>query len=70
MSIIGKNFKVDDRVVFVKTSDSRLDGQTGIVLGKSIEGLCDFYIVLLDKLLSYTDVKAISITEACLEPSS
>lgn len=63
-----KNFPVDTKVRFVKTGDSRLDGQTGTVLGKSFtHPVTDFYIVLLSiAITGYLD-KAICMIEACLE---
>lgn len=71
-----KNFKVDDRVVIVKTGSAALDNVTGIILGKSFINVIDHYIVLLDEefvkntdLLDYVmpGAKALCITESCLE---
>ena len=62
---IGKGFKVDDRVYFTDTSDPKLDGLTGTILGTSFDFVHKSHIVLLDT--SYLGEKAISITEACLE---
>lgn len=63
------NYAIDQKVRFVKTSDSRLDGVTGSIVGTSSKHAeMDLYIVLLDSKLSYSDVKALAITEHCLEP--
>lgn len=61
-----KIFKNDDAVKFVKTSDPRLDNQTGIVLGKYGMEDFGFHIVMFDKQPEGYD-KAIVITDACLE---
>lgn len=64
-----KNFKIDQRVVIVKTTSPELDNVvTGFIAGKSHEHVTDTYIVILDKPLEYNGWKAISMTEACLEP--
>ena len=65
MSGINKGYKVDDRVTIVETGSNRLDGETGVILGTSYDGICKCHIVLLDH--PYNGEKAISITEACLD---
>jgi hypothetical protein len=62
----GKNFRIDERVRFHSTTDPELDGFGGIVLGKSIDDLIAFYIILLDRPHSRGD-KAVSMPEVCLE---
>ena len=63
---LKQNLAVDRRVVFGRTSNPNLDNQTGTILGKSFDNICDIYIVLLD--VPYCGQKAITITEACLSP--
>jgi hypothetical protein len=62
---IKNNFAVDDRVVIGQTGPSGLDGRTGVVLGKSVENVVDFYIVGLDA--PYLGQKAILMIESCLK---
>ena len=65
---MASTFKIDQRVEFIKTSDIRLDGVVGTVVGfSSRHAEMDFYIVLLDVPLGYSDVKALAITEHCLK---
>lgn len=63
------NYPMDQKVKFIKTSDERLDDKTGSIIGySSRHAEMDFYIVLLDEKLSYQpDIKALVITEHCLE---
>ena len=61
-----KEFKIKTRVRMVNTGgDKSIEGKTGVILGKSMVHVTDFYIVLLDE--PREDALAISITEACLE---
>ena len=62
------NFKIDDKVKFIKTNQGSLDGVTGSIVGYSSRHVeMDCYIVLLDTKLVYSDVKALVISEHCLE---
>lgn len=60
------NFAVDQRVVIGRTTDKRLDGKTGTILGKSTNHIAEFYIVLLDEPIK--GAKAINLIESCLCP--
>lgn len=66
---IKKDFKVDEKVRFVRTTDPRLDGQIGTVLGchYANAGHGDSFIVLYDKPIPGYSSKAMVISEACLE---
>ena len=65
MAYEKKNFKVDDRVTFVKI-EGDLAGLTGTVLAHMpTHSITDDYIVGFDTPVS--GQKAIVITEACLE---
>ncbi len=59
------NFPLKTKVKFIKTGGDILENQTGIILGKSIVDVEDYYIVLLD--VPMVDRLAITITEHCLE---
>lgn len=59
-----KNFKLDQSVKLCHVGEP-MDGQTGTILGKSMEHVFDFYIVLLDTPLP--DAKAVVLIESCLE---
>lgn len=49
---------------------SELEGLLGRIIGYSAQTAeCDFYIVLLTKKLSYSDVLALTMIETCLEPA-
>ena len=69
MSLLNKNFAVDDRVKIINTADDRLDGHTGSILGRSVQGILDFYIMLLDKPLGFAADKAVNLPESCLDPA-
>jgi hypothetical protein len=58
-------FNIDDRVEFMSTGSSELDGKIGTVLGLYAHfAESGFLIVLLDEPLP--DRKAVVITENCL----
>jgi len=58
-------FNIDDRVEFMSTGSSELEGKTGTVLGPYAHyAESGFFIVLLDEPLP--DRKAVVITEYCL----
>lgn len=64
---LKQNFEIDQKVIIGRTTDENLDGQTGTIVGKSFNNICDFYIVLLD--IPYPDgTKAINMIESCLSP--
>ena len=59
-------FRVDDKVVFCKTG-SELDGISGTILGTAAEfAEMAMYIVMMDEPLTYSEAKAIVITEHCI----
>ena len=65
-----RRFANGENVRFVRTSDSRLDGMTGIVLGRfggpNSLSFTDYYIVKMDvDIVGYDP--AIVLTEHCLE---
>jgi hypothetical protein len=64
-----QNFVVDQKVIIGQTTSPELDGMGGTILGKSVEDVSDVYIVMLDGPLSYSDDKAITLTEVCLAPA-
>lgn len=64
MSLLNKNFELDEPVKFVNTNEL-LDGTTGTILGQSSSGVVDFYIVLLDR--PFITHKAVVMPESCLE---
>jgi hypothetical protein len=66
MTINKANFLIDDKVK-IHSTISELDGITGSIIGfASKHPEMDFYIVLLDCALPYSDVKALVMTEHCL----
>jgi len=64
--LLKQNLSVDQKVVIGRTGDDTLDNQTGVILGKSFDNVCDAYIILLD--IPYHGQKAINLTEACICP--
>ncbi len=66
-----KNWKLFTRVKIIQLPDNApLLGETGTILGKSVFGPEDFYIVLLDKTvkdMENNNCLAVSFTEHCLE---
>ncbi len=62
--VLKQNLEVNQRVIIGSTSDSNLEGQTGVILGKTFDDIFDSYIILLEK--PYNGQKAINLTEACI----
>lgn len=62
--VLKQDLEVDQKVIIGRTSDSNLDGQTGVILGKTFDDICDSYIIFLEK--PYNGQKAINLTEACI----
>lgn len=61
-----RKFPNNQKVMFVKTSDQRLDGQIGKIIGRI--GRTEHYIVLFDQIIEGYD-PSIAITEHCLVPT-
>lgn len=60
-------FFVDDRVEFVNTN-GKMDGVTGVILGRGpLIVDVDSYIVLFDRMVSFTEDRAIVMTLHCLK---
>lgn len=65
--LLKQNLPVDTKVVMGRTNDDHIDMKSGTILGKTVEHICDFYIVLLDE--PYPDgTKAITLPESCISP--
>lgn len=64
-----KNFSCDQKVIFVGTGSSIIEGKFGTVIGKACVNITDIYIVLLDEPVTAEEFlhKAVVMTEACLE---
>ena len=60
-----QNFKLYQKVKFKNTGDNFIDSQGGIILGKSVVNVLDFYIVQLDNPTN--EYAAIQMIESCLE---
>lgn len=61
-----KDFKVHNRVKISRTGGDILDGECGVVIGKSFVNVTDCYIILLDRETPTGDL-GITIPEACLD---
>lgn len=63
---LGQNFKAEQRVEINRTMDTTLDKQQGTIIGRSADdGICCFYIVLLDT--PYNGYRGITMIESCLD---
>lgn len=70
--MIFKKFDLEDEVIINNTFDKKLDGQHGVIIGKSFYNL---YIVLLEHVYEKEDVftnekfknRAVLLPEHCLE---